>query len=68
MPALCNVYYKPMELSRAKFIRKEICEVGNKCDYTICGDKCDYTICGDKDEFCKSHPEYIDEKGYRRNR
>ena len=29
MPALCNVYYKPMELSRAKFIRKEICEDGN---------------------------------------
>ena len=59
MPALCNVYYKPMELSRAKFIRKEICEDGNKCDYTICGDK---------DEFCKLHPEYRDEKGYRRNK
>ena len=29
MPELCNVYYKPMELSRAKFIRKEICEDGN---------------------------------------
>lgn len=29
MPALCNVYNKPMELSRAKFIRKEICEDGN---------------------------------------
>lgn len=33
MPTLCNVYYKPMELSRAKFIakfiRKEICEDGN---------------------------------------
>ena len=59
MPELCNVYYKPMELSRAKFIRKEIC---------VDGDKCDYTICGDRDEFCRSHPEYIDEKGYRRNK
>ena len=52
-----------MELSRAKFIakfiRKEIC---------VDGDKCDYTICGDRDEFCRSHPEYIDEKGYRRNK
>ena len=58
MPALCNVYYKPMELSRAKFIakfiRKEICEVGNKCDYTICGDKYEYVF---------THPEYTDEKG-----
>ena len=54
MPALCNVYYKPMELSRAKFIRKEICEDGNKCDYTICGDKCEYVF---------THPEYTDEKG-----
>ena len=54
MPALCNVYYKPMELSRAKFIRKEICEDGNKCDYTICGDKCEYVF---------AHPEHTDEKG-----
>ena len=54
MPELCNVYYKPMELSRAKFIRKEICEDGNKCDYTICGDKYEYVF---------THPEYTDEKG-----
>lgn len=54
MPELCNVYYKPMELSRAKFIRKEICEDGNKCDYTICGDKYEYVF---------AHPEYTDEKG-----
>ena len=58
MPALCNVYYKPMELSRAKFIakfiRKEICEDENKCDYTICGDKYEYVF---------THPEYTDEKG-----
>lgn len=54
MPALCNVYYKPMELSRAKFIRKEICGDGNKCDYTICGDKYEYVF---------AHPEYTDEKG-----
>lgn len=52
MPTLCNVYYKPMELSRAKFIRKEICEDGNKCDYT----------CGDKYEYVFAHPEYTDEK------
>ena len=58
MPELCNVYYKPMELSRAKFIakfiRKEICEDGNKCDYTICGDKYEYVF---------AHPENTDEKG-----
>ena len=40
--------------SRAKFIRKEICEVGNKCDYTICGGKYEYVF---------THPEYTDEKG-----
>lgn len=54
IPTLCNVYYKPMELSRAKFIRKEIREDGNKCDYTICGDKYEYVF---------AHPEYTDEKG-----
>ncbi len=59
MPALCNVDYASMELIGAKLIRKGTC---------VDGDKCDYTICGDKDEFCKSHPEYIDEKGYRRNK
>ena len=59
MPALCNVDYSSMELIGAKLIRKGTC---------VDGDKCDYTICGDKDEFCKSHPEYIDEKGFRRNK
>ncbi len=59
MPALCNVDYASMELIRAKLIR-----TGNCVD----GDKCDYAICGDKDEYCKAHPEYMDEKGYRRNK
>ena len=59
MPALCNVDYASMELIGAKLIRKGTC---------VDGDKCDYTICGDKDEFCKLHPEYRDEKGYRRNK
>ena len=58
MPALCN-YYKPMELIRAKLIRTGTCVDGNKCDYTICGDK---------DEYVAAHPEYVDEKGFRRNR
>ena len=30
--------------------------------------KCDYTICGDKDPYCREHPEYRDEQGYRRNK
>lgn len=59
MPALCNVDYKSMELIHAKLIRTGTC---------VDGDKCDYAICGDKDEYCKAHSEYIDEKGYRRNK
>lgn len=30
--------------------------------------KCDYMICGDKDPYCREHPEYRDEQGYRRNK
>lgn len=59
MPALCNVDYKSMELIHAKLIRKGTC---------VDGDKCDYTVCGDEDEYVKEHPEYVDEKGYRRNK
>ena len=59
MPALCNVDFKSMELIRAKLIRTGTCVDGNKCDYTICGDK---------DEYVAAHPEYVDEKGFRRNR
>ncbi len=59
MPALCNVDYKSMELLHAKLIRKGTC---------VDGDKCDYTICGDKDEYVKQHPEYVDEKGFKRNK
>lgn len=59
MPALCNVDYASMELIGAKLIRKGTC---------VDGDRCDYTICGNRDEFCKSHPEYKDEKGFRRNK
>ena len=32
------------------------------------GCRCDYTICGNKDPYLKEHPEYRDEKGYRRNK
>ena len=59
MPALCNVDYKSMELIHAKLIRTKTC---------VDEDKCDYTICGDKDEYISAHPEYIDDKGYRRNK
>ncbi len=59
MPALCNVDYKSMELIRAKLIRSGTC---------VDGDKCDYTICGDEDDYAKTRPEYIDEKGFRRNK
>ncbi len=59
MPALCNVDFKSMELIHAKLIRKGTC---------VDGDKCDYTICGDKDEYISQHPEYVDEKGFRRNK
>ncbi len=59
MPAFCNPDYTGMELLHAKLIRKTTCSNGCKCDYTICGDK---------DEYCKLHPEYVDEQGYRRNR
>lgn len=48
-----------MEAIHAKLIRTQTC---------VDGAKCDYTICGDKDEFIKEHPEYKDEKGFRRNK
>ena len=59
MPALCNVDFASMELIHARLVRTTTC--ANGC-------KCDYTICGDKDPYLKSHPEYRDEAGYRRNR
>ena len=59
MPALCNPDYTAMELIHAKLIRTTTCANG---------DMCDYVICGDEDEFIKSHPEYVDEAGYRRNK
>lgn len=59
MPALCNVDFKSMELIRAKLVRTGTC---------VDGDKCDYIICGDRDEYLKDHPEYVDEKGFRRNK
>ena len=59
MPALCNVDYGSMELIHAKLVRTMTCVEGCKCDYTICGDK---------DPYCKAHPEYRDEAGFRRNK
>ena len=59
MPALCNVDYGSMELIHAKLVRTTTC---------VDGYKCDYAICGDKDPYCKAHPEYRDEAGYRRNK
>lgn len=59
MPALCNVDFKSMELIRAKLVRKGTC---------VDSDRCDYTICGDEDEYAKQHPEYVDEKGFKRNK
>ena len=59
IPALCNVDYVSMELIHAKLIRKGTC---------VDGCRCDYTICGDKDPYIKDHPEYRDEKGFRRNK
>ena len=59
MPALCNVDYASMELLHARLVRTTTC---------VDGCRCDYTICGDKDPYVKEHPEYRDEKGYRRNK
>lgn len=59
MPALCNPDYTGMELIHAKLVRTTTCANG---------DRCDYAICGDWDEYCKAHPEYRDEAGYRRNK
>ena len=59
MPALCNPDFAGMELIHARLIRKTTCSNGCKCDYTICGDK---------DPYCREHPEYRDEQGYRRNK
>ena len=56
MPALCNPDFAGMELIHARLIRKTTCSNGCKCDYTICGDK---------DPYCREHPEYRDEQGYR---
>ena len=59
MPAMCNGDYYAMELLHARLIRKKNC---------VTEDYCDYTIVGDKDPCLKDHEEYIDEKGYIRNR
>lgn len=59
MPALCNPDFAGMELIHAKLVRTTTC---------VGGCKCDYAICGDKDPYCKAHPEYRDEAGYRRNK
>lgn len=59
MPALCNPDYTAMELIHARLVRRTTCSNGCKCDYTICGDR---------DAYCKAHPEYRDEAGYRRNK
>mgnify|MGYP002646627225 CR=1 FL=1 len=59
MPALCNVDFASMELLHARLIRTNTC---------VNGCRCDYTICGDKDPYVKSHPEYRDEAGFRRNK
>ena len=59
MPALCNVDYASMELIHARLVRTTTC---------VDGCRCDYTICGDKETYLKSHPEYRDEAGFRRNK
>ena len=59
MPALCNPDFAGMELIHARLVRTTTC--ANGC-------KCDYAICGDRDEYCREHPEYRDEAGYRRNK
>ena len=59
MPALCNVDFASMELLHARLVRTTTC---------VDGCRCDYTICGNKDPYLKEHPEYRDEKGYRRNK
>lgn len=58
MPAMCNPDYAAMELLHARLVRTTTCAIGCKCDYTICGDRDDYVA---------SHPEYVDEQGFRRN-
>ena len=59
MPALCNVDFASMELLHARLVRTTTC---------VDGCRCDYTICGDKEPYLKSHPEYRDEAGFRRNK
>ena len=58
MPALCNPDYAAMELIHARLVRTTTCSNGCRCDYAICGDR---------DAYCRAHPEYRDEAGYRRN-
>ncbi len=59
MPAMCNPDYAGLAYLSATLIRK-----GNCCS----DDKCDYTITANEDELCQQHPQYVDEKGYIRNR
>lgn len=59
MPALCNPDYAGMALLHARLVRET--PRANGC-------KCGYPICGDRDPYLKSHPEYRNEAGYRRNR
>ena len=59
MPSFCNADYKAMELIKARLVRYSTCSNGCKCDFSIYGDK---------DSRLKQHKEYIDEKGYIRNK
>ena len=58
-PALCNVDYPALEAMGARLVRKTTC---------VNGKRCDYMICGKNDEYLKSHPEYKDEVGWRKNK
>ena len=59
MPALCNGDYYAMEKLKARLIRKYNCVTDNICDLTIVGDE---------NPLLKEHEQYIDEKGYVRNK
>lgn len=59
MPAFCNPDYKGMELIHARLVRTHTCADSDICDYSITGDN---DSC-----YLSEHPEYVDEREFRRN-
>lgn len=56
---MCNPDYAATEPLHGRPVRTTTCANGHKCDYAVFGDR---------DECLGRYSEYVNERGYRRNR